>query len=201
MKQVIIIFFILITNLTLAQTYKEEILKHRENYIIDLLADDRSPIENKGDIKHIQFYEPDESYKVNAIFTKTNDAQPFDLATMNGKTKKYIEYGKIAFTLHEKIYTLTAFQSVTHLDDPELKDYLFLPFNDETNGNGSYINGRYLDLKIPDIKNNLLELDFNKAYNPYCAFSDGYSCPKPPEENFLKVSILAGEKEFQKNQH
>ena len=65
----------------------------------------------------------------------------------------------------------------------------------------TYGGGRYIDLTITDIKNNLIELDFNKCYNPYCAYSDGYSCPIPPDENNLKIKIEAGEKKFAKPQH
>jgi len=77
-------------------------------------------------------------------------------------------------------------------------DYLFIPFTDNTSGNESYGGGRYLDYKISDIKNNKLLLDFNKAYNPYCAYTTGYNCPIPPAENDLKVAIKAGEKAFEK---
>ncbi len=79
---------------------------------------------------------------------------------------------------------------------PQYKDYLFLPFTDDTNGITSYAGGRYIDLRDGDFNNNTLVLDFNKAYNPYCAFGAGYACPKPPVENKLALSIEAGEKLF-----
>jgi hypothetical protein len=79
---------------------------------------------------------------------------------------------------------------------PEYKDYLFLPFTDETNGKGTYAGGRYIDMNTADFKNNRVTIDFNKAYNPYCAFGGGYQCPKPPDENHLNITIEAGEKNF-----
>ena len=74
------------------------------------------------------------------------------------------------------------------------KDYLFLPFTDPTNGVTTYGGGRYLDLMIPATK--VVQLDFNKAYNPYCAYSGNYSCPIPPEENHLEIEIKAGVKKY-----
>ena len=69
-------------------------------------------------------------------------------------------------------------------------DHLFLPFTDNTNGVETYGGGRYIDLKIP--AGNTINIDFNKAYNPYCAYSDKYSCPIPPPENHLDIEIKAG---------
>jgi uncharacterized protein (DUF1684 family) len=74
----------------------------------------------------------------------------------------------------------------------EYKKYLFIPFRDLTSGKESYGGGRYIDTEIP--AGETLILDFNRAYNPYCAYSHRYSCPIPPEENTLKVEIRAGEK-------
>jgi uncharacterized protein (DUF1684 family) len=81
---------------------------------------------------------------------------------------------------------------------PAYADYLFLPFTDETNGRETYGGGRYIDLREADFKNGSITIDFNKAYNPYCAFAGGYSCPKPPDENQLAIAIPAGEKKFAK---
>jgi hypothetical protein len=82
------------------------------------------------------------------------------------------------------------YQNLGLLKNPEYEDYLFLPFNDYTNGNETYGGGRYLDVRIP--KGNTMVLDFNKAYNPYCAYTYGYSCPVPPRGNSLETEINAG---------
>ena len=84
---------------------------------------------------------------------------------------------------------------------PQFRNELFLPFKDKTNANGSYGGGRYIDIKISDIENGKVILDFNKAYNPWCAYSDGYSCPIPPKENHLKIAVTAGEKEYGKSKY
>ena len=76
------------------------------------------------------------------------------------------------------------------------RDYLFIPFKDLSNGEATYGGGRYMDIRMDDIKNGELMLDFNKAYNPYCAYSDGYNCPVPPVENHLETEVNAGEKSF-----
>ena len=81
---------------------------------------------------------------------------------------------------------------------PQYRDYLFLPFKDPTNGKASYGGGRYLDLKTGDLKSGTAIIDFNKAYNPWCAYADGFSCPIPPAANHLAVEIHAGEKNFEK---
>jgi uncharacterized protein (DUF1684 family) len=73
-------------------------------------------------------------------------------------------------------------------------DYLFIPFTDLTNGHGSYGGGRYLDLTIPPAGTTTMVLDFNRAYNPSCAYNVAYSCPVPPPENRLAIAIPAGVK-------
>jgi uncharacterized protein (DUF1684 family) len=78
----------------------------------------------------------------------------------------------------------------------EYRDYLFLPFADLTNGEETYGGGRYLDLTIPT--GNTILLDFNKAYNPYCAYNPKYSCPLVPKQNRLDIPIIAGVKAFKK---
>jgi len=87
---------------------------------------------------------------------------------------------------------LTVYRSLAH------KDYVLLLFNDETNGKETYGGGRYIDMSENEFKNGEVTLDFNKAYNPYCAFSAGYSCPKPPDGNNLNIAVQAGEKKYGK---
>ncbi len=197
----LILFMQIIYASSFAQTYQQEIAAYREKYKQEFLESERSPIKNKEDLEFIRFYDVDESFKVTATFSKTENAQPFDLPTMNGKTKSYIEYGSLSFSVHGKNLSLKIYQNVLLLEKPEYKNHLFLPFLDETNGHDTYGGGRYLDFETSDIKDNRMVIDFNKAYNPYCAFAGGYSCPKPPEENYLHVEIKAGEKSFAKSTH
>ena len=84
------------------------------------------------------------------------------------------------------------------MNDEKYKNYLFVPYTDLTSGNKSYGGGKYLDFMMEDIQNNMLLIDFNKAYNPYCAYTSGYNCPIPPRENNLLIAIKAGEMNFGK---
>jgi uncharacterized protein (DUF1684 family) len=93
-------------------------------------------------------------------------------------------------------FTLAAFQSKKLLEVNAAENGLFIPFRDATSGTDTYGGGRYIDCEIP-ADGNLLLIDFNKAYNPYCAYNPRYSCVIPPEENRLDIRIEAGEKTFE----
>jgi uncharacterized protein len=111
--------------------------------------------------------------------------------------KNYRVFGKMYFTVNDTAVTLNIYQSQALMQEEKYKDLLFIPFADITTGEETYSSGRYLDFSINDIVNDRLVIDFNKAYNPYCAYVSGkYNCPIPPRENFLPVAILAGEKTF-----
>jgi uncharacterized protein (DUF1684 family) len=150
-----------------------------------------------ADKKYFQFYPVDESYRVVADFEKVNDNKWFSMETSGREKKIYRMYGTVMFTIHDTLVKANIYQSQNLLSDPKYKDYLGLMFTDETTGIETYYAGRYIDFTIGDIKNNKLVIDFNKAYNPYCAYVKGkYNCPIPPRENFLRVAIRAGEKSF-----
>jgi len=74
------------------------------------------------------------------------------------------------------------------------RETLFIPFKDATSGKETYGAARYLEIEETEV--GIFLVDFNKAYNPYCAYSEAYSCPFPPRENWLEVAIKAGEKKF-----
>ena len=89
---------------------------------------------------------------------------------------------------------MTVCQSMELLEEEGYESYLCLPFLDETNGSETYGGGRYIDLNIPE--GDSLELDFNRAYNPYCVYNKKYSCPLVPRQNYLKTKVRAGVKDF-----
>ena len=178
--------------------YKKEIESYREHYKMDFLKANNSPL-TKKDLKYLRFYEPDERFKVVAIFKPSTDTARFEMPTYSGKTKTFVRYGTLNFKLDSAIYTLTIYRNLKLASQAEYKDYLFLPFKDKTSGFETYGGGRYVDLREGEIgSNNKYILDFNKCYNPYCAYSDGYNCPIPPLENHLNISLTAGEKMFAK---
>ena len=177
------------------QTYADSIAQYRKQYIADLTGDPRAPVK-PSQVKWLNFYKPDHSYCVWGAFKETPGSVPFMIETHSGKKKPFREYGTVTFAIHDTTMTLHIYQSIDLIKVAGHKDDLFIPFTDETNYDFTFGGGRYLDLSIKDIKGNMLLLDFNKCYNPYCAYADGFSCPIPPAENRLHIEILAGEKLF-----
>jgi uncharacterized protein (DUF1684 family) len=146
----------------------------------------------------LRFYPINPTYRVVARFEKFVDSPWFPMAT-SGKTPKIQrKYGRLTFSLHDTVVHLTIYQSQALMQKAATRDYLFIPFTDVTSGIDSYGGGRYIDCAINDILSGILVLDFNKAYNPYCAYAAGYNCPIPPHENDLPVAIQAGEKNYGK---
>jgi len=181
-----------------AQDHKAQIAAFREKYKSDFLEEKNSPLK-KDDLQYLRFYDADSTYRVMAKVEKTPSPNAFMMPMFIGAAREYLPYAKLRFILKGKSLELTVYRSTALMTLPEYKDYLFLPFTDETNGNETYGGGRYIDLREAEFKENTLVLDFNKAYNPYCAFSAAYSCPKPPDENKLAIAVKAGEKMFGKS--
>jgi uncharacterized protein (DUF1684 family) len=177
--------------------YSQQIAAHREEYKADFLKSQRSPLK-KEDLKNLRFFEPDSTYRVEATVQRTPNAEPFELPTYDGQKKSYVTYALLTFSLKGKPYHLTIYRSLQLARLPQYRDYLFLPFKDATSGQETYGGGRYLDFRVGDIKDGKILLDFNKAYNPYCAYSDGFACPIPPKENHLTVGVEAGEQNYAK---
>ena len=182
------------------EQYQKTIEAHRLKYINDFLSEETAPIK-KEDVPYIQFFDIDVKYRFEATFKKSIGEQPFDMATSSGKMKQYVKYGELTFIFEEKNTTISVYQSLSLIHHPLYKDYLFIPFKDLTTGESSYGAGRYIDTKFSEIIDNKMIIDFNKCYNPYCAYADGYSCPIPPKENTLNIGIEAGEKIFGKTRH
>jgi uncharacterized protein (DUF1684 family) len=134
----------------------------------------------------------DENYRVEAKWIPQKRQKPVKFQTSSDVVKTYQKVAIIEFVLDGDTLNLSAYQSLDLMRNPAYKDYIFVPFTDESSGLETYGGGRYLDFSRPDEE--IIILDFNQAYNPYCAYSDGYSCPIPPRENHLKVKILAGAK-------
>lgn len=142
----------------------------------------------------LDFYTPNPNYFVVAQFKRTKYEKPFQMKTSTTRLPMYVKYGELTFTLEGKTLKLNVYQNVDLVKKKEYTDYLFLPFSDLTSGNETYIGGRYIDLRIP--KDDKMAIDFNQAYNPYCAYNHKYSCPIVPLENDLPVAIKAGVKKF-----
>ncbi|MBL4676139.1 MAG: DUF1684 domain-containing protein [Mucilaginibacter sp.] len=192
MKYLFLLISLISLNAT-AQTYTERIAGHRERYKADFLSDAHSPLK-KDDLANLHFFDADSTFRVIADVEITPGEANFQMPTFSGTTQTYTRFAKIKFNLQGKQYQLNIYRSIALMQSPALANYLFLPFTDDTNSAETYTGGRYIDLQTTDIKNGKIEIDFNKAYNPYCAYSDGYKCPMPPRENYLPLKVNAGEK-------
>ena len=159
MRVVLILF--LLTTAAMAQTpFADRLAKHRETYKADLLTSAGGPLDSTADLAYVQFYEPDSTYRVMATVTRTPDAQPFEMPTYNGKTRPHVAYAMLSFVLNGKPQKLTLYRNLNAIRLPEYRDYLFLPFKDPTSGQDTYGGGRYLDLRLGDIQNGQVTLDF-----------------------------------------
>ena len=119
------------------------------------------------------------------------------MATTTDRKPIYKTFGTATFELEGKKLKLHIYQNQDLIKKAEYTNHLFIPFRDQTNSNGSYGGGRYIDVEIPE--GNTIVIDFNKSYNPYCAYNDKYSCPIPPSENDLDIEIKAGVKDYGKH--
>lgn len=146
--------------------------------------------EDRPTFTGLQRFPYDPAFHVTATFTLAEDAKPFKMRTTTDRTPEYRPYGTLRFTLQGKTYQLTVYQNVDLVKRPGMEHYLFLPFTDLTNGEETYGGGRFLDLEGP--LGAQVDLDLNKAYNPYCAYDHRYSCPIPPPENHLALPVKAG---------
>ena len=161
----------------------------------------KSPLKTRDlkNFKGLDFFRIDSTFIVTAKLTKIVNAPTFEMATTTDRKPLYKEYGILNFTLNEKYFELTIYQSQDDLSDEKYKDYLFLPFTDNTSGEDSYGGGRYMDVLITDEKpDGTIKLNFNNTYNPYCAYNEKYSCPLTPRKNHLDFEIKAGVKIFKK---
>jgi uncharacterized protein (DUF1684 family) len=173
--------------------YREELKNERADRELYMRGADDSPFADSLDAFHgLNYYEPDLRFRIVAQLTEIKDRKPIILQTSDGKEQHYVEYAYAEFDFggfHNKLLILES------MDMGSVKGKLLLAFGDETSGGETYGAGRYLDIaKVPGSQT--IMLDFNKAYNPYCAYSAKFSCPFPPPENLLEIAVKAGEKNY-----
>ena len=171
------------------------------NYVEKIKAYQKAYVQNhevvlKKAKTKFRFFKPDETYQLKATFVKLQDSTGFIMKTSGTKDQKFFRYGRVSFRLNGADVSLTVYQNEQLMKDTAYENYLFVPFTDLTSGEESYGGGRYLDLEMNSIKSDFILIDFNKAYNPYCAYASGYNCPIPPRENDLPIAIRAGEKNY-----
>jgi uncharacterized protein len=176
------------------EVYLEKIEKERERQFKFIRFNVESPLSEtqKQNFKALTFYEINPSYRIKARLIPVENKKIREVPLTDGSKEKYIEHSFAEFELGGKTNRLLLLQSVKETD---MRNF-FLAFADETSGRETYGGGRYMNVR-QDGKNSLT-LDFNLAYNPYCAYNPDYACPLPPKENILTISIEAGEKNYGK---
>jgi hypothetical protein len=151
-------------------------------------TDDPVPTARHAALLPLVYFPIDPDYDVPAALKPAPSGPPVKMPTSTGTERDMRRVGTLEFSLKGQPLKLAAFIEVGAKD----LNRLFVPFTDATTGTETYPGGRYLDLDRT--ATNLYDLDFNRAYNPYCYFNATYECPYPPAESRLKVPVAAGEK-------
>jgi uncharacterized protein len=189
---VVFLMFYSLSDVQDDQSYMEAIRQEREERDRFMKTSDDSPFIDKEAFRGLKYYKPDLKYRVIADLSPIKNKKILSLATSDGKEQRYSEYAYAGFSIDGKRQRLLILEM---LEAGPARSKLFLAFADETSAVETYGAGRYLDLaKVPGAST--ITLDFNKAYNPYCAYNSAYACPLPPPENLLKIAIPAGEKNY-----
>ncbi|MBC3844887.1 DUF1684 domain-containing protein [Winogradskyella echinorum] len=194
------LLFILVLSISCAQekTVLSGETKWQKKMNADFKDASKSPLKDKDrkTFTGLDFFKFDSNFVVKAILKRTPDSEWFNMKTTDDRLSKERIYGVLSFKLKGRKYELNVYQGEELMKTEGFTDYLFLPFLDDTNGTSTYGGGRYIDLRIPN--GDVIELDFNKAYNPYCAYDEKYSCPIVPRVNYLDIEVKAGVKAFKK---
>ncbi len=155
---------------------------------------EKSPLmaEDIADFDSVPRYHYNPAYLIKARWEVLLRQKPFEIETTTDRRPRYQTAGILHFTLDSVEVKLPVYRNLELMRDPNYKDYLFAPFTDLSNGEETYMGGRYLDLPAFDDNPDSVEVNFNLAYNPYCVYNAKYSCPKPPKRNHIPVFIRAG---------
>ncbi len=148
------------------------------------------PPDRREDFAGLEYFGPDPTYRVETTVTVHDDPETLDLETSDGRQIRYARVASFDFALDGESYTLHGYRR----PDEDTRT-VFVPFRDKTTGQQTYKDGRYVEFEPdrPLEDGDEIVLDFNLAYSPFCAFSETFSCPLPPEENWLETTIEAGE--------
>jgi uncharacterized protein (DUF1684 family) len=170
-------------------SYEEEIATWRAEKDRFMRSSESPVVEaERASFPVLPYFPTNVEYRVPAALRVAPPQDVLDMPTSTGQRRKMQRVGALEFTLKGEPLKLTAFAEAN--DTALLR--LFVPFGDRTNGNETYPGGRYLDLERT--ATGIYDLDFNRAYHPFCLFNATYDCPVPPRENRLTVPVRAGEK-------
>jgi uncharacterized protein len=171
-----------------------EARRREKDYFFKEDAESPIPHELRPKFEGLAYFPPDPKYRVHAKLVKDPTPPRVVLATSKGVPREMIRYGVLEFGIEGKKQRLEAYKSVPQPGHHHEDESLYVPFRDATSGKETYGAARYLDIEQRPSDDYVI--DFNRAYSPYCAYSDDYVCPFPPRENWLSVPIRAGEKNF-----
>lgn len=176
------------------EAYLEKIEKERERQLKYLKYNIESPLteSQKRELKVLDHYPIDPKYKIRAKMVPVKDSKVLELPMTDGSVEKYLKHSWAEFEWEGKTTRLLLLQAAKEQD----KRNFFLAFADATSGGETYGGGRYLNLR-QDGKNSIT-IDFNLAYNPYCAYNPDFACPLPPRENLMDFPIPVGERDYGK---
>ncbi len=181
--------------------YVEGILQERKQKDIEFADSLHSRFnrEERSTFSGFKYFKPDLNYIIKSQFVLDTSTAVFKMPTTTDRAPEYRIYGYFNFKILDSSFRLTAYQNMKYRNHKVFGGQLFLPFTDMTNGYDTYSAGRYMDINIP--KTDSVLLDFNTVYNPYCSYSDRWSCPLVPFENHLNTYIRAGEKKYKESDH
>ena len=170
--------------------YADEIAAWRATKDQFMRESEDSPIpsDQRASFQPLVYFPTDAEYRVPAGLTVNRNEDIIEIPTSTGERRAHQRVGKLSFTLKGQLLTLTAFVEVGQQDMRRL----FVPFADLTNGTETYPGGRYLELDRT--ATGIYDLDFNRAYHPFCYYNPKYDCPYPPRENRLRMPVRAGER-------
>lgn len=175
-----------------SEGYIAKIEQQRKEKDNNMRSGEDSPFGDSIEFTSLKYFPIDARYRIDARLSEISQRKTITLPTSDNRQKTYQEYAYAEFKLDGVENKLLILEII---DTSPYRGTLFLAFADKTSAGETYGAGRYLELKkVPGAKS--VTLDFNEAYNPYCAYSDKFSCPFPPAENILNVEIKAGEKNY-----
>ena len=178
-----------------AQWKSKEVKSWQKEMNTSFKSESESPLKVKDRIKfkRLPFFKINKRLALNVTWKRCSDSSWFEMTTTTDRKPIYRKYATLFFSIGDDDIELIAFQPKSLFHKKSWENYLFVPFGDKSNGNRTYGGGRYVEIRL-DLNKKSVLLDFNKSYNPYCAYSERYSCPQIPIENILDNKINAGVK-------
>ncbi|MDY7082184.1 MAG: DUF1684 domain-containing protein [Halobacteria archaeon] len=174
-------------------SWKDDVREFRDEKDEFFRESPQSPIpeDERADFDGLDYFRVDGEYRFELELHEHDDKETVVIETTTGGEREYLRWGEFRFEVDGENCVLQAYKA--EADDHNL----WVPFRDDTNGDETYGAGRYLDIDEGNETNGNRVVDFNRAYNPFCAYSEEYDCPFIPTENWLDVRIEAGEKSYE----